>query len=205
MEVLSSFDLLNGKRTEQTYMGTLQQPIQFIPKAQKTQEWAAWNLDWQEWQGLQQVNRNARKLLKNYKLAKGVIDKTDYIVEEDNETAELIDVLTREDNSALELKFYPIIPNVVNTLVSEFAKRSSQITFRCVDDYSYNEMLEQKRAAVEEVLLSDAYRKISMKLVEAGADPSSPEFQQQVSPENLKTLPEIESFFSKTYLSMSEQ
>ncbi len=205
MEVLSSFDLLNGKRTTETYMGTLQHPIQFIPKAQKTQEWAAWNLDWQEWQGLQQINRNARKLLKNYKLSKGVIDKTDYIVEEDNETAELIDVLTREDNAALELKFYPIIPNVVNTLVSEFAKRSTQITFRCTDDYSYNEMLEQKRAAVEEVLLSDAYRKISMRLIEAGADPSSPEFKQQVAPENLKTLPEIESFFSKTYLSMSEQ
>lgn len=205
MEVLSSFDLLNGKRTEQTYMGTLQQPIQFIPKAQKSQEWAAWNLDWQEFVGLQQINRNSRKFLKNYKLAKGVIDRTDYIVEEDNETADLIEVLTREDNSALELKFYPIIPNVVNTLVGEFAKRSSQITFRCVDDYSYNEMLEQKRSAVEEVLLSDAYRKVSMKLIEAGADPNSQEFQQQTAPENLKTLPEIEAFFSKTYISMTEQ
>lgn len=205
MEVLSSFDLLNGKRTQETYMGTLQQPIQFIPKSEKSQEWAAWNIDWNEWVGLQQVNRNARKLLKNYKLAKGIIDKSDYIVEEDNETADIIEVLTREDNAALELKFYPIIPNVVNTLVSEFAKRSSQITFRCVDDYSYNEMLQQKKAALEEVLLSDAYRKISLKLIEAGADPQSPEFQQQTSPENLKTLPEIEHFFSKSYISMTEQ
>lgn len=205
MEVLSAFDLLKGKTTEQTYMGTLQQPIQFIPKSEKSQEWAAWNIDWQEFVGLQQIDRNARKLLKNYKLAKGVIDKTDYIIEEDNETADLIEVLTREDNAALELKFYPIIPNVINTLVGEFAKRSSQITFRCVDDYSYNELLEQKRAAVEEVLLADAYRKITMKLVEAGADPNSPEFKQQISPENLKTLPEIERFFSKTYVSMTEQ
>ena len=63
---------------------------------------------------MKQLRRNARRLMKNYKLAKGIIDKADYIVEEDNEMADLIDTLTKEDESALELKFYPIIPNVIN-------------------------------------------------------------------------------------------
>lgn len=205
MKILNAIDLKNGARAEQTRMGTLNQPIQFIPKKNKTEDWCAWNLDWLEWQGLQQIRRNARKLLKNYKLAKGVIDKTDYIVEEDNESAELIDVLTKEDYSALELKFYPIIPNVINTLTAEFAKRSSQITFRCVDDYSYNELLEQKRSQLEEVLLSDAYQKMTVKLMEAGLAPDSEEFQQATAPDQLKTLPEIERFFRKDYVSLVEQ
>ena len=67
---------------------------------------------------MKQLRRNARRLMKNYKLAKGIIDKQDYIVEEDNEMADLIDTLTKEDLSAFELKFYPIIPNVINVLTN---------------------------------------------------------------------------------------
>ena len=49
-------------------------------------------------------------------------------------------------------------------------------------------MLEQKRKMVEDVLLSDAQMKITQALIEQGMDPESPEFQQEVSPEKLKTL-----------------
>jgi hypothetical protein len=143
--------------------------------------------------------------MKNYKLAKGIIDRTDYIVEENNEYSDIIETLTKEDVSALELKFYPIIPNVVNVLVAEFAKRSTKLTYRAVDEFSYNEMLEQKRKMVEETLLSDAQVKLSAALLAQGADFESEEVQQQMSPENLKTLPEIESFFKKDYRSMVEE
>jgi len=119
--------------------------LQFLPAKKKDENWAAWNLDWLELQGMQFLRQNSRKLLKNYKLAKGIIDKSDYIVEEDNEYKDLVDVLTKEDESALELKFYPIIPNVVNVLSGEFSKRFSKVQFRAVDDLSYNEMLEQKK------------------------------------------------------------
>jgi len=204
MQIYNALQLKNGATTEQVTMGTMTQPIQFIPNKKKTQEWAAWNLDWLEWEGLKQIQRKARRLLKNYKLAKGIIDKSDYIIEPDNELADLIDVLTKDDVSALELKFYPIIPNVVNTLTAEFAKRSSQITFRCSDDFSYNEMLEMKRAQLEEVLMTDAYEKIKVRLTEFGVDPESEEFKQETSPEKIKTLPEIESFFRKDYVAVPE-
>jgi hypothetical protein len=195
--------LKNGAKGEYNRMGTLNQPVQFLPKKKKDQEWAAWNLDWLEWEGLKQVRRNARRLMKNYKLAKGIIDKTDYIVEDDNEYADLIDTLTKEDASALELKFYPIIPNVINTLVSEFAKRNTRVSYTAVDEYSYNEMLELKRTQVEEVLLFEAEQKMAMALAEM--DPKSEEYQQKMSPDNLKTLPEIQQFFNKDYRSMVEQ
>ena len=205
MQIINALQAKAGAKTQSNRMGTITQPLQFLPKKEKDDEWAAWNLDWHEWQGLKQIRRNARRLMKNYKLAKGVIDKSDYIVEENNDYREIVEVLTKEDTSALELKFYPIIPNVINVLVAEFAKRSSKVTYRAMDELSYNEMMEQKRKMVEETLLSDAQMKIQAALVEQGMDPESEEFQQEMSPDKLKSLPEIEMFFRKDYKSMVEE
>jgi hypothetical protein len=207
MQVFNAMQLKAGAKAQSGYPTTasLTQPVQFLPAKEKNDDWAAWNLDWLELQGMYFLRKNARKLLKNYKLAKGIIDKTDYIIEEDNEYKDLVDVLTREDNSALELKFYPIIPNVVNVLCGEFSKRFNKVQFRAVDDLSYNEMLEQKRMQVEENLLADAEQKLVQRMIEMGADPSSPEVQEQLAPENLKTLPEIEDFFKKDYRSLVEE
>ena len=205
MQVYNALQVKAGAKTEYNKMGTLNQPIQFLPRSKKDEDWAAWCLDWLEWQGLKMVRRNARRLMKNYKLAKGLIDRTDYVIEEDNEYADLIDTLTKEDASALELKFYPIIPNVINTLTAEFSKRVTRVTYGAVDEYSYNEMLEQKKAEVEQLLVSDAKRKITERMLMMGADPESPEFQEQTSPEALRSLPEIEAFYQKDYRSMIEQ
>ena len=207
MKVFNAMQLKNGAKADSGYSGSssLTQPIQFISAKKKDENWAAWNLDWLEVQGMNFLKQNSRKLLKNYKLAKGIIDKTDYIVEEDNDYKDLVDVLTKEDESALELKFYPIIPNVINVLSGEFSKRYSRVQFRAVDDLSYNEMLEQKRALVEENLLADAEQQLITRMIEMGMDPSSEEAQQQLSPENLKTLPEIEDYFSKDYRSLVEE
>ena len=208
MKVFNAMQLKGGAKADQKGYPTtssLTQPIQFLPSKQKDDDWSAWNLDWLELQGLEFLRVNARKLLKNYKLAKGIIDKTDYIIEEDNDMKELMDVLTKEDDSALELKFYPIIPNVINVLSGEFSKRFSKVQFRAVDDLSYNEMLEQKRALIEENLLADAEKKLLLKMIEMDADMESEEVQQQLSPENLKSLPEIEDFFTKDYRSLVEE
>ena len=66
-------------------------------------------------------------------------------------------------------------------------------------------MMEQKRAAVEEVLLADAQIKIMAAMAEHGLDPNSDEAKQQMDPQKLKTLPEIESFYKKDYRSLVEQ
>jgi hypothetical protein len=205
MKIINALQAKGGATTENNRMGSITQPLQFIPKKEKDEKWAAWNLDWLEWQGLKQIRRNARRLMKNYKLAKGIIDKSDYIVEENNDYRDIVDLLTKEDVSALELKFYPIIPNVINVLVAEFAKRSTKLTYRAVDEFSYNEMMEQKRQMVEDVLLEDARLKVSSALMDKGLQPDSEEFQQETSPEKLKSLPEIEMYFRKDYRSMVEE
>jgi hypothetical protein len=205
MQVYNAMQLKKGAKASHNRMGSITQPLQFITKKDKDDEWAAWNLDWLEWNGLKQIRRNARRLMKNYKLAKGIIDKSDYIVEENNEMKDIVDVLTREDWSALELKFYPIIPNVINVLVAEFAKRSTKLTYRAIDEFSYNEMMEQKRKMVEDTLMAEASTQIQAALMEQGMNPESPEAQQQLAPENLKSLPQIEQFFKKDYKSLVEQ
>lgn len=206
MRVLNAMQMKSGATAESgPTFSSLTQPIQFLPYSKKTDDWAAWNLDWLELQGIEFLRVNSRRLLKNYKLAKGIIDKTDYIVEPDNEYKDLMDTLTAENDSALELKFYPIVPNVINVLTGEFAKRYSKVQFRAVDDTSYNEMLEQKRIQIEEALLADAEANLVLKMIEMGMDPASEEAQQQLSPEGLKSLPEIEDFFSKSYRSMVEE
>jgi hypothetical protein len=209
MKVLNAMQLKAGAKAEYNRMGSITQPVQFLPRDEKDQEWTAWNMDWLEWQGLKQIRRNARRLMKNYKLAKGIIDKTDYIVENDNEMRDMVETLVQEDFSALELKFYPIIPNVINVLTSEFAKRNTKITFKAVDEYTYNEKMELKRQAIENVLLQDAQQKLITKMIEMGADPQDPEIQQsmqeQLAPENLKSLPDIQNFFDKSYRSLCEE
>lgn len=206
MKVLNAMQLKKGAKAKgPSVHASLTQPIQFVSAKEKDENWTQWNMDWLEVRGLDFLRKNARKVLKNYKLAKGIIDKTDYIVEENNEYRDLLEVLTQEDNGALELKFYPIIPNVVNVLTGEFTKRFHKVQFRAVDDTSYNEMLEEKRSLIEENLLTDAYNNLMMEMINQGADPESEEVQEQLSTENLKTLPEIEDFFSKDYRSLVEE
>jgi hypothetical protein len=66
-------------------------------------------------------------------------------------------------------------------------------------------MLEEKRAMIEQVLIAEAQQKMMQQMLQSGMDMESEEAQQQLSPENLMTLPGIEDFFKKDYRSMIEQ
>jgi len=49
MKVLNAMQLKNGAKAESgPTFSSLTQPVQFISSKQKTDEWAAWNLDWLE-------------------------------------------------------------------------------------------------------------------------------------------------------------
>ena len=106
MEVINAMQLKGGKKTKHNRMGSITQPIQFLPRKDKGPEWTAWNMDWLEWNGLKQMRCNAQRLMKNYKLAKGIIDRNDQIVEQDNEMRDIVETLIQDDESAFELKFY---------------------------------------------------------------------------------------------------
>lgn len=214
MQVRNAIQIKNGKGKGKTRgYNSFTQPIQFLSLKEKDEDWAMHNMDWLEWQGVQQISISAKRLMKNYKLAKGTIDREDYIPDQElpTDTSELVDILSSDSiqaydtDTAFDLKFYPIIPNIVNVLVAEFAKRNSKIDYRAEDEYSYNEILDAKMKDIEVVLMEDAMAKLTKKMVDSGLDPESPEAKQQYDPEALKRLPEIEDFYNKSYKTLGEQ
>ena len=210
MQILNALQIKKGAKTDYTRMFSMSQPLQFIPRKEKDQEWGSWNMDWLEWHGLRQIRTNSRKLLKNYKLAEGQIDKSDYLYEPDNEFKDVVEQLSSNDEmESLELKFYPIIPNIVNTLLTEFAKRDKRVSFRAKDEYTHNEIIERKRADIENVLVKYAEARLVQEMTNQGMDFEDPEVQEQLQqkldPQNLKTLPEIQEFYTKDYEVIGEK
>jgi len=210
MEIYNALDLKSGKKTRSNRLWNISQPLQFLPVDEKDADWASWNMDWLEWNGLKQLRKNSRKLMKNYKLAQGIIDKSDYIQEDNNEMKDVVAQLAEDSEmAALELKFYPIIPNVVNTLTAEFAKRNKRVTFRAVDEFTHNEIISRKKEEIEDVLVKWAESKLMEEMLAQGADPEDPEMQkmmqEKMSPENLKTLPEIQDFYNKDFEVLAEK
>lgn len=204
MAVLNAIQLKAGAKVEPLYgktLGGIYQPYQMLPMKEKDPQWTAQCMDYIEWTGMRQLKRVSGKMLKNYKLANAQIEKSDYIIAE-SDYSEVIEPLIKEDVSALELKFYPIIPTIVDVLTNEFSKRYSRITFEMRDEQSANEMLEEKYKDVEEVLIQKATIKQQFALQQMGMDPESEEAQQMMNPQTIKSLPEIQKFYAKDYRSM---
>ena len=203
MRILNAMQVKAGAKIEKHKNPYNSQPRQFISSADKDFEWAKSNLDWLEWQGIKSINNNARRMIKSLKLAEGIIDPSDYIPEEDNESADLVEQLTDEEPLAYELKFFPIIPNAIKLLCAEFAKRNSKVSFRATDEYTNNEILSAKSEMIKTSLLKDAERKVIQKMIAQGLDVQAPENQEMLSaetnPEKLKTLPQIQEHFSNNY------
>lgn len=207
--VLSSSDIRKGKRGKNR-VTAFTQPLQFLSLEDKDDEWKFQNMDWGEYQGMRQIWHKAPHFSKNFNLANGIIDRSDYVGGTTPNNEELLaNLMSSEEETHLDLRFYPFIPSFVNTLCTEYSKRNTKYIFGASDEYSYNEMLQMKEQMLGDVLLKEAEQKMLQKLMAGGMDVSSPEnqeqIQQQISPENLKTLPEIQSYFKKNYRSMVEE
>lgn len=207
MAVVNALQLKNGMKVEPLYgktLGGIYQPYQMLPQKDKDPQWAAQVMDYIEWTGMRQLKRTSNKMLKNYKLANAQIEKSDYIVAE-SEYADVIEPLIKEDVSALELKFYPIIPTVVDILTNEFSKRFQRITFEMKDDKSANEKLNEKKEDIAQVLLAKAAIKQQQEMDKLGISPGSDQGKQMMDPQTLKSLPQIQEFYTTDYRSLYSQ
>lgn len=218
MRILSSWDLVNGKTADKNKysdLATIKQPLQAIPSAEKTEDWIQENVDWFEWLGIQQLKSKSARILKNYKLAKGIIDKSDYMYDEQNEAKGennfLSDIASKkelEEIQLLDLNFFPIIPNVVNLLAGEFSKRNIKTRVKATDGFSKNEKLDQKMATLQSTVEAQAKIKLLQNLMKSGYTPSSEEEAQELEAqleEAVQNSPNVQDLNRKDYRTLNEQ
>lgn len=183
-------------------------PLQLIPEKEKNEDWKKWNLDWFERVGLKQTGEHAKKIIKNYSLANGILDKSDYVIGPENDMSDMIQAIVNDNESVLPIKFFPIIPNVINVLSGEFSKRDRRIIAKAVDEQSINEAFEYKRQMIEDILVQNAMKKKQEQMLQMGIDfeNMSEEQGQQVQQEMdlAKQLAAAQVKF-KTYQGIPEQ
>jgi len=207
-KVLTASNLQKGALSEKRVQLGTYEPIQMLTLDKKDDNWKMDNLDWFEQLGIKHIKYNGKKYLKNYQLGRGVIDKNDYIVTDDNPYGELLSNITDENsNSAHTLQFYPIIPSVVNLIRGEFSQRDTKCIINGVDKYTKNEKLQALNQEVEQYLLAKAQQSIMQQVEAQGLDTNDPQVAEamQKSIDEIRNLPEIAEFYRKDYKSIPEQ
>jgi hypothetical protein len=204
--LLTSGDIMKGF----TRMSTLYDiwtlaPIQCICEDEKTEDWIKWNADWFENLALRELPKKAVKLQKNYNLAQGVINRSDYIYapgSTDNLENHLNILKVKENEADLMTQFFPIIPNIINVFLGEFLRRDTKVIIDAVDPESITESLEFKKNQVTQILEEDALMKKQIELAKLGLIPTEnmeEEMQQMYMQEmeNAKKLANLEVEFKK--------
>lgn len=205
-QIKSSYDITAGVDdlfTSSTNLPIVQ-PLQMIPSKLKTDKWCRQNIDYIEFEGLRQVEANARRLLKCCELAAGEIDREDYFGKFDPEVADAMEMIIDEENplpDAMSLQFYPLIPSYYETLKNEYSLRgTSKVDYRAVDQTSISEILQKKESEILNRLMSYGQQKMMEQLLEAGYELNDPAVAEQMQPENLKeSLPAIQNFYDKGF------
>lgn len=207
--ILTSRDLLNGyvagKYDFNLYNMT---PIQMVPEKEKDDDWKKWNLDWLERAAHMQLLKTSKRIIKNYNLANGLIDKLDYMISPENPYTSEVQILTEGIDQSFPIKFFPIIPNVINVLSGEFSKRDNRIIVKAIDDLSVSEAYEYKKQLLTDILVQRAQAKKQEQLTNMGIDlgTKDPNQQQQIQQEmdTAKQLAEAQVKF-KSYRGIAEQ
>lgn len=186
-------------------------PLQILDEDDKDFEWYARNIDWLEWQGILQLHNRSKKFLKNYKLAAGILDKSDYIPSsdsgsDDSEYSSIYSTLLADykEDSAIELKFYPLLPVIINVLSDEYSKRNIELTYKAIDEFSVNEILEKRKEAIEEVVKEWINRIVEegVKQISENQNIDDAKMQQiydELYKKTMEKFPNIEKYFNSQY------
>lgn len=144
--------------------------------------------------GRQQLQYIQQDILKKFNLAYGIIDQSDYI----KGTTEYETEITMIGDESLEfdLKFYPIIPNIVNTLTNFLGKARVEYQAMAVNPEAQNEILEQKNEQIKSLLISKAKEIFDAQLIEKGITPESQPELYQKQMEIFQALPKIQEYYN---------
>ena len=98
-----------------------------------------------------------------------------------------------------DLKFYPIIPNIVNTLTNYLSKIKVEYTAQAVNPEAQNEIIEQKNEQIRNLLISKAKELFDFHMEEQGVtQESQPDvYKQQL--DIFMALPKIQQYYSTDF------
>lgn len=147
--------------------------------------------------GRQQLVSIRDGILKKFNLAYGIIDHSDYIKGETEYETE-IDMLGGESLD-FDLKFFPIIPNIVNTLTNFLSKVKVEYQTIAINEEAQNEILEQKNNQIKSLLISKAKELFDNQLLEQGITPESQPDIYKAQLEIFQALPKIQEYYSFDY------
>lgn len=148
-----------------------------------------------EWIGRQQVNRQRDKIAKKFNLAYGVIDIDDYIPGQSEHQAEL-QILDGEKLD-IDLKFYPIIPNIVNSMVNELGKHHIQYNANAINPEATNMILEERNDMLRQLLLQPLEDQFNQQMSEQGVQPGTDIYQQQQA--LFQQMPKVQKYMNKEF------
>lgn len=187
------------------------QPPQAISSEEKDEKWKRANMDWAEQFLKTELVTKRNRIQKNYNIANGIIDVEDYININENNYAGIYDDIQRnmqqslfENNEVVvpeDLKFFPIVPAIINVLTGEMLKRFDFVKVAAVDEQSVNEYWDYKKQMVVQYLQQKAQQKVAEMMQEQGIDMQSEEGQQQFQQgiQQAMSLPGIQKFMNRNY------
>lgn len=193
------------------------QPPQAIPSEEKDERWKRANMDWAEQFLKTELADKKDKLQKKYNIANGIIDVSDYVNINENDYSQYYDTIQRNvqqsifDNDEVvvpeDLKFFPIVPVVINLLMGEMLKRYDFVKVAAVDSKSVNEYWDYKKQMIVQYLQQKAQEKVSQMMEEQGIDMESEEVQQQYQQgiQRVLSLPGIQKFMNRNYKNNFEE
>lgn len=192
------------------------QPPQAIPTKDKDEKWRKENLDWAEAFLKNELLEKRERLKKNYNIAQGIIDIEDYISIDTNDYKEVYDTVASELQESLfqeneitfdDLKFYPIVPSIINVLVGEFVKKFDHVKVKAIDELSTNEYYEYKKKLVVDYFKQKNDEEIKRTLSENQMDSQSEEYQQEYQRmfQEKMSLPSIQKFMNRHYRNNFEE
>lgn len=190
-------DLIKGYVTEKKYNNYFYSlsPWQMISLEEKTNEWFMWNMDWFEAIGLTQVQKSKGRILRNRRLASGILDPLDYMAHE-GDFSHLTNIVTPDGYDPLQ-QFYPIAPPVFRVLLGEYQKRDNHIQVECVDKYSINDKIVYKEDLVRKAVLDYEKQLKQSALEKLGIVPASDEEIQQLAKEEQGRQQEMNKQFEQ--------
>ncbi len=199
--ILTGRDIIKGQVTNTNLNSNSfleSTPWQMVELDDKTKDWKEWNADYFEWIGLSQVRKNSRKIIKNRRLASGILDMEDYLIPEQGAIPELQNWHLSDDENSLH-KFHPLIPPFLKVLDGEFLKRNLRVYVHCTDRNTEDEKLEYKKNLVDQSLVKLIVSQKQEALQKMGLEPiddmsnMDPDQQQQAQQQNQQYYSELDA------------